>query len=380
MSISRDDLPRFLALGAIALLVVLALLLVPNWGGDDGLNVTADDSASDSVNAEGVDAAVGVIDATATPLATITPLPTPTPIPTMVPPTETPIPPTATEVPATATPVPATATAVPATATTEVATATPEPATATPEPATATPVPATATPTPIPPTATPEVVTATSTPVPEDATVTATPLSNALGVGVFAGPTYAVGAQNLYVRADGGLNVRPAPGDKSRVVAVLEDGASIAISGRAVNDEDGIQWFELSAPSTLANAWIDARFVSANLPPTPTPSPTPVPGVATAIPTSTPTGVVNLPTPDQWLAVRLCESGNDYTINTGNGYFGAYQFSPVTWDSIATRFHPHLVGVSPNLATPADQDAMALSLYQTAGRGQWPRCGLNLPQ
>lgn len=362
----------------MALLVVLALLLLPNWGGDGGLSVTADETVSDSVGAgSSEDEAPQVVAATATPLATVTPLPAPTTIPATVPPT-----PTATPVPATATPVPATATPVPATATPAATTpATTTPATATPESATATPVPPTATPSPVPATATPEV-TATPTPPPEDATVTATatPASNALGVSVFAGPTYAVGAQGMYVRADGGLNVRPGPGDKSRAVAVLEDAAQISITGRAVNDEDGIQWFELSAPVTLANAWVDARFVSPTPPPTPTPSPTPVPGVATPVPVATTVGQASAPTPDQWLAVRLCESGNNYSINTGNGYFGAYQFSPITWDSIATRFYPHLVGVSPDLASPADQDAMALALYETAGRGQWPRCGLSLPE
>lgn len=360
MSNSRADLPRFLALGALALLVVLALLLVPNWGGDDGLSVTADDAASDTVNAGG-DPAATVAAATATPLATVTPLPTPTLIPTMVPVTSTPVPPTATPtpVPATATPVAATATAVPATATAE-------PATATPEPATVTPVPATAT---------AEVATATPTPPPEDATVTATPVPGSIVV--FAGPTYAVSPQDMYVRADGGLNVRPGPGDLSTVVAVLDDAALITITGRAVNDDQGRQWYEIAAPVTIANAWIDARFVTVTLPPTATPVPTVDPTAPTAVPTTVPSGP---PTPDQWLAVRLCESGNDYSINTGNGYYGAYQFSPVTWDNIARQFFPHLVGVSPELASTADQDAMAQALYDTAGRSQWPRCGLNLPE
>lgn len=375
MSISRDDLPRFLALGALALLVVLALLLVPNWGGGDD-TAAGDDSASVSVEAGGSGDAVAAA-GTATPLPTLTPLPAPTTIPTRVPPTATPIPPTATPEPATATPAPATATPVPATATAApaTATATAEPATATPVPATATPIPATATATPIPATATPIPDVATATPVPQETTVTvatATPASTGTGVVVFAGPTYAVGAQSLYVRADGGLNVRPGPGDKSRVVAVLEDGASIGLTGRAVNDEDGVQWFELSSPTTLANAWIDGSFVSADAP-----VPTVDPSQPTAVPTSV--GQQGPPTAEQWLAVRLCESGNDYTINTGNGYFGAYQFSPVTWDNIAANFYPHLVGVSPHLATPGEQDAMALTLYEQAGRGQWPRCGLNLP-
>ncbi|WP_242424920.1 transglycosylase family protein, partial [Frankia sp. EI5c] len=34
-----------------------------------------------------------------------------------------------------------------------------------------------------------------------------------------------------------------------------------------------------------------------------------------------------------WEGLRQCESGGNYTANTGNGYHGAYQFSPTTWRS-----------------------------------------------
>ena len=38
--------------------------------------------------------------------------------------------------------------------------------------------------------------------------------------------------------------------------------------------------------------------------------------------------------------LRVCESGNDYHENTGNGYFGAYQFSRSTWHGLG--FHGRL--------------------------------------
>lgn len=71
--------------------------------------------------------------------------------------------------------------------------------------------------------------------------------------------------------------------------------------------------------------------------------------------------------------VRRRESGGNYSIVSSNGlYYGAYQFLRSSWDSTAMRAgRPDLVGVPPNLASPADQDAMALFLYRQAGKAPW---------
>ncbi len=66
--------------------------------------------------------------------------------------------------------------------------------------------------------------------------------------------------------------------------------------------------------------------------------------------------------------LRQCESGGDYAINTGNGYYGAYQFSPATWRAVGGVGMPHL-------ATPEEQDYRAGILLATYGPGQWPYCG-----
>ena len=86
------------------------------------------------------------------------------------------------------------------------------------------------------------------------------------------------------------------------------------------------------------------------------------------------------PSAAQWEALRYCEATGDYTaVNPTGRYRGAYQFSTTTWDWIAGLYHEHLVGVDPAAAAPADQDAMANSLYDLRGRGQWPVCGRYLP-
>ncbi len=80
-----------------------------------------------------------------------------------------------------------------------------------------------------------------------------------------------------------------------------------------------------------------------------------------------------------WASLRRCESGGNYGAVSANGsYRGAYQFSRSTWNSVAARTRPHLVGVDPAAASPADQDAMALALYRASGSTPWPHCGRHL--
>ncbi len=69
--------------------------------------------------------------------------------------------------------------------------------------------------------------------------------------------------------------------------------------------------------------------------------------------------------------LRSCESSNNYGINTGNGYYGAYQFDLATW---------HGLGYSgtPNQASPGVQDQAARQLQAARGFSPWPVCGAHL--
>ncbi len=108
-------------------------------------------------------------------------------------------------------------------------------------------------------------------------------------------------------------------------------------------------------------------------PPAPTAAASPAPTEPTA-PAPPPTGE---PTAAQWATLRQCEAWGNYTVVSGNGkYFGAYQFSQGTWDNIARASgRSDLVGVRPSDASPADQDALALSLWRISGWSSWPSCG-----
>jgi multidrug efflux pump subunit AcrA (membrane-fusion protein) len=79
---------------------------------------------------------------------------------------------------------------------------------------------------------------------------------------------------------------------------------------------------------------------------------------------STPSGGV-------WLELRDCESGDNYATDTGNGYYGAYQFLLSTWEDLGFS------GL-PSSASPATQDQAAQELQARSGWGQWPACAAEL--
>jgi len=98
------------------------------------------------------------------------------------------------------------------------------------------------------------------------------------------------------------------------------------------------------------------------------------------VPDTVPVPVLPLgPSPSQWEALRQCESNANYAITSPSGkYRGAYQFDRSTWNSVAERYAPNLVGVDPAAASPADQDGMAFALYTERGASPWPHCGRHL--
>jgi hypothetical protein len=71
-----------------------------------------------------------------------------------------------------------------------------------------------------------------------------------------------------------------------------------------------------------------------------------------------------MPGEDAWNRLRVCESGNNYAINTGNGYYGAYQFDLSTWRGAGGKGYP-------NQATPLEQDYRARLLYRARGWSPW---------
>ena len=106
------------------------------------------------------------------------------------------------------------------------------------------------------------------------------------------------------------------------------------------------------------------------------PEPRPTTTTTTPPPPPPPPAPEPVPSNAQLEALRRCESGGDYTIvSSGGWYRGAYQFAQSTWNGVAERNLPHLAGVDPATASPADQDAMARALWWESGWAPWPHCG-----
>ena len=72
-----------------------------------------------------------------------------------------------------------------------------------------------------------------------------------------------------------------------------------------------------------------------------------------------------------WLQLRECESSDNYQANTGNGFYGAYQFSQSTWSDLGYPGRP-------DQEPPAMQDEAAQKLQAESGWGQWPACSAAL--
>ncbi|MCV7039867.1 transglycosylase [Mycolicibacterium moriokaense] len=69
-----------------------------------------------------------------------------------------------------------------------------------------------------------------------------------------------------------------------------------------------------------------------------------------------------------WDAVAACESGGNWSINTGNGYYGGLQFTMGTW-------HANGGSGSPHTASREEQIRVAENVLKTQGIGAWPSCG-----
>ncbi|OBG03504.1 transglycosylase family protein [Mycolicibacter sinensis] len=76
-------------------------------------------------------------------------------------------------------------------------------------------------------------------------------------------------------------------------------------------------------------------------------------------------------TDDEWDHVARCESGNNWGINTGNGYHGGLQFSPSTWSSNGGGKYAPVA----HQASREQQIAIAENVLARQGRGAWPVCG-----
>lgn len=72
-----------------------------------------------------------------------------------------------------------------------------------------------------------------------------------------------------------------------------------------------------------------------------------------------------------WDALAECESGGDWSINTGNGYYGGLQFLPATWEAYGGSGNPAD-------ASKEEQIRVAENVVEEQGWGAWPACAAQL--
>jgi hypothetical protein len=72
-----------------------------------------------------------------------------------------------------------------------------------------------------------------------------------------------------------------------------------------------------------------------------------------------------------WDRVAACESGNNWHINTGNGFYGGVQFSQSTWSGYGGGRYASRA----DLASRAEQIEVARRVLAAQGPGAWPVCG-----
>ncbi|MFE9252764.1 transglycosylase family protein [Streptomyces sp. NPDC007088] len=82
-------------------------------------------------------------------------------------------------------------------------------------------------------------------------------------------------------------------------------------------------------------------------------------------------GSAHAATEDTWRKVAACESGNDWDINTGNGFYGGLQFTQSTWKAYGGGAFADRA----DHASRTQQMAVAEKVLEGQGPGAWPQCG-----
>lgn len=80
---------------------------------------------------------------------------------------------------------------------------------------------------------------------------------------------------------------------------------------------------------------------------------------------------VTAPSGDVWDRLAKCESGGNWAINTGNGYYGGLQFTIGSWQAVGGSGYPHQ-------ASKSEQITRGQMLQARQGWGAWPACTAKL--
>ena len=152
-----------------------------------------------------------------------------------------------------------------------------------------------------------------------------------------------------------------------RPLVIDRGGASVRLAAARDAAAEALQG--PPALPTPASAAMEATLMAVATP-TPIPTPVPTPAPAAAAPAAPPSYSGS----SVWDDLARCESGGNWSINTGNGYYGGLQFSYDTWhgyDGGEFAEYPHE-------ATRDEQITVAERLRAARGYAPWPACRVKL--
>jgi hypothetical protein len=192
-------------------------------------------------------------------------------------------------------------------------------------------------------------------------------LGGIAGVALLVGP---VALANVIVPGDdGGDQVEAAaPESDTSLVALRREIPQADLARAQAQSSLRVTTTTTTAPPTTTTT--EPPTTTTTEPPTTTttePPPPPPPPTETPAPPSTGGGFGDPGDYATWDALAQCESGGNWSINTGNGYYGGLQFSASTWAAVGGSGLPHE-------HSRETQIHFGQILQARSGWGQWPHC------
>ncbi len=161
----------------------------------------------------------------------------------------------------------------------------------------------------------------------------------------------------------------PVPLDIAQGLLPVSDAPILVADRSALSGRQGILAASVTNQAAAENLAADAI---------PTPVEAPMEAtlhvIATPKPTPAPQRVVTSDGTTVWDDLAKCESGGNWAINTGNGYYGGLQFNLGTWQDYGGAAY----AAYPHDATREEQIAVAERLRDARGYAPWPACRAKL--
>ncbi|KQS68439.1 resuscitation-promoting factor [Modestobacter sp. Leaf380] len=134
---------------------------------------------------------------------------------------------------------------------------------------------------------------------------------------------------------------------------------------------DGVETSRVQSSVTVTRAPVDEQVsIGTQVPAAPAPAAAAAPAEGGNTGASAPASGSGL----DWDALAQCEAGGNWSINTGNGYYGGLQYNISTWNAYGGQDFAS----RPDLATREQQIAVGERTYAARGASPWPSCGRRL--